>query len=347
MTMKRIKVDALVPGDIVLTASKSAAGKGIRVATGATVSHAMICVQNGSVIDSTGAGVQARNVQRELFKPAEKVFAFRMRVPLQAVQLARVISFARSEIGTRYSAREAVLSVAPGRRRRDRRQFCSRLVARAYAYAGVQLVADQDYCTPDELRLSPFLYELDDLTEQISAAELAAWRARPDPIAMTHTAQNAILDGVRRLDPSVEHFGDVDRIVREHPEWDGRIAELYRSSGYLDLWKTDFVVNPWHYDLTAMDAFVDDANHEQVRAYCRSMIAEIISGGSRYALMLDHFRQSNRLAPRQTTLLLVALYEQLTRNDHLLRATALAWLQRHHPDDVAAYLGRAPALAWR
>lgn len=35
---------------------------------GGIVSHAMICVQHGSFIDSTADGVQARNLQRELFE---------------------------------------------------------------------------------------------------------------------------------------------------------------------------------------------------------------------------------------------------------------------------------------
>jgi hypothetical protein len=67
-------------------------------------------------------------------------------------------------------------------------------------------------------------------------------------------AQNAVLDRARVLDPSIENFNDLDRIVQEHPEWDEEIAEAYRQSGYLDLWKADFAINPWHYDLAAMDA---------------------------------------------------------------------------------------------
>ncbi|WP_188772863.1 hypothetical protein [Novosphingobium endophyticum] len=55
-----------------------------------------------------------------------------------------------------------------------------------------------------------------------------------NPIAMTHAAQNAILDGVRKLDPTVENFTDVDRIVRNHPEWDLRIRKaLGRQNGAL------------------------------------------------------------------------------------------------------------------
>lgn len=58
--------------------------------------------------------------------------------------------------------------------------------------------------------------------------------------------------------------------------------------------------------------------------------------------MLEHYRQSYRLVPRQTTLQLVELYEQLVRNDELLRATAREWLDRHYPDDIDLYLERKP-----
>jgi hypothetical protein len=340
--MKRINIDALHPGDIVLTASKSAAGKGIRATTLAVVSHAMICVQHGSVIDSTGDGVQAHNLQRELFKPFERVYAFRLREPLDPERLEQVINFARSEVGTRYSMREAFRSVLPGKRPRERRQFCSRLVARAYAHVGVQLVADEDYCTPDQLRRSPLLLELKGITETVSVQELAAWQARPNPIAMMHTAQNAILDGIRKLDPMVENFADVDQIVRSHPQWDLQIAALFSNSGFLELWKIDFQINPWHYNVEKLEAVVTAANHDKIRTYCRAMIAETISGAQRYRTMLEHYRQSHRLAPRQTTFQLVELYDQLVRNDALLRATAREWLERHHSEDIADHLEQRP-----
>jgi hypothetical protein len=223
--MKRINVDLLQLGDIVLTASPTKLGRGIRISTKSLVSHAMICVQHSSIIDSTSVGVQARNLQRELFELDEKVFAFRVRSPLSDVQLAQVIDFARSQIGARYSRIEAARSVLGGPKPRNNQQFCSRLVARAYASIGLHLVADQDYCTPEDLRISPLLYELSDVTEIVSDAELAAWREQPNSILMMQTSQNAVLAVARRLDPSVEHFGDLDRLVRQHPEWDAQIAQ--------------------------------------------------------------------------------------------------------------------------
>src|SRR5260370_12390031 len=131
--MKRLKIGLLQPGDIVLTASPTKLGRGIRLSTNGLVSHAMICVQHGSIIDSTSAGVQAPNLQRELFELDEKVFAFRTRSPLRDVQLAQVIDFARSQIGALYSKIEAARSVLAEPKPRNNQQFCSRLVARAYA----------------------------------------------------------------------------------------------------------------------------------------------------------------------------------------------------------------------
>ena len=131
MTVKRIKIDRLEPGDIILTASTTKMGKVIRASTGGIVSHAMICVQHGSLIDSTAAGVQAWNLQRELFEDDERVFGFRSREPLPPVTVARIVDFARSEIGARYSKPEAVRSLLGGPKLRNAKQFCSRLVARA------------------------------------------------------------------------------------------------------------------------------------------------------------------------------------------------------------------------
>jgi hypothetical protein len=60
-------VERLQPGDIVLTATPGKISKVVRRATKGEVSHAMICVQHGSTIDSTDGGVQASNIQRELY----------------------------------------------------------------------------------------------------------------------------------------------------------------------------------------------------------------------------------------------------------------------------------------
>src|SRR5690606_28294868 len=67
-TMKRLNATVLVPGDIILTTTTAAASRAIRVATRSDISHAMVYVQNCSVIDATGEGVHARNTQRIFFE---------------------------------------------------------------------------------------------------------------------------------------------------------------------------------------------------------------------------------------------------------------------------------------
>jgi hypothetical protein len=60
---RRLNDALLRPGDIILTTTTAAVSMAIRVATGSDISHAMVCVEDRSVIDATGEGVQARNTQ--------------------------------------------------------------------------------------------------------------------------------------------------------------------------------------------------------------------------------------------------------------------------------------------
>lgn len=336
--MKRIDIDKLQAGDIILTASMTKAAKAVRLSSRGIVSHAMICVQHGSVIDSTDKGVQAWNLQREFFQDDEAIFAFRLREPLPPATIARVIDFARSEIGTRYSKAEAVRSVLGGPKPRNERQFCSRLVARAYASVGVQLVVDQDYCTPEDLRLSLMLIELDNVTETVTADEIAALEARSNPLQEMRDSQNAILAAARRLDPRVENFTDVDRVVQEHPEWDAAIAQAYRDSGYLDLWKHELQAHPYRYDLVVMETITDPAMLVDLRTYCIDTIREAYSGSVRFAVNLTHYQAAQSRNQRETLALLIQLYNTLVRNDELRRETARSWLLRHHPSDVAQHM---------
>ncbi|EXS71102.1 YiiX/YebB-like N1pC/P60 family cysteine hydrolase [Sphingobium sp. Ant17] len=339
---RRIKVELLMPGDIILTASRGKVSKAIRLATKGQVSHAMICVQHGSIVDSTDDGVQAHNIQRELYGPDDHVTVLRLRLPPSDLQLGIIIDFARSEIGTRYSKSEAVRSVLSGPKPRTRQLFCSRLVVRAFAGAGIHLVADADYCTPEQIRRSPLLAELPVMTEVVSSAELAAWAKRPNPIADMQEVQNRILTAARRLDPSVENFSDLDQLVQDHPEWDEEIARVYRESGYLDLWRADFAINPWHYDLDHMEESAGPHPDQGLLEYCISTVREFHTGGLRFAVNLLHYQRALEANRRKTTAQLVMLYQQLVVNDQTRRDVALAWLKRHHPEEAARHLQRIP-----
>jgi hypothetical protein len=338
--MKRVKFGNLKPGDIILTASRTKVGKTIRISTRGIVSHAMICVQRASIIDSTSDGVQARNLQRELFEDNEEIFAFRLRDELPSAMISQVVDFARSEIGTRYSKAEAARSVLGGPKPRTNREFCSRLVARAYRRVGVQLVPDHDYCSPEDLRISPLLIELSDITETVTADEIAWQATRPNPIEMMRDSQNIVLGVARGLDANIENFQDLDRLVRERPEWDGVIAQAYRDSGYLELWKHELQTHPWRYDFQLMEDKQNASNLAGLRAYCIETISEAYSGGIRFAVNLVYYQAAQKAAKRETLGLLVDLYETLVRNDQNRREVARAWLLKLYPEDVKRHMER-------
>lgn len=337
---RRVRVEALLPGDIVLTSTAGKVSKVVRRATRGAVSHAMICVELGSTIDSTAHGVQAANIQREIYGDDDTVLVLRLREPLDEFRLHSLINFARSEVGTRYSKPEAARTVLPGPRPRTKRMFCSRLVAKAYAAAGVQLVHDPEYCSPEELRVSPLLVELEGMIEEVSEGELAAWDARSNPVAEMQRVQNEILAVARSIDPSVENFNDLDALVQRHPEHDEAMARTYRESGYLDLWRADFAINPWHYDLDEMEAITAEHILDDLRQYCIGTVSAFHTGGLRYAINLTHYERTMRSAPRRTTFQLLKLYRQLVRNDQDRRDVALAWLRRHFPADAKSHLQR-------
>lgn len=336
----RIIVERLQPGDIVLTATPGKIGKLVRKATKGEVSHAMICVQHGSTIESTDDGVQASNIQRELYGAEDTVIVLRLREPPDQLAFQTIVESARAEIGTRYSKMEAARTVTGGPKPRSKQMFCSRLVARAYAAAGIQLVPDPDYCSPDDLRVSSLLVEVPDMLKVLGENELEEWASRPNPIGSTHTAQNAILATARKLDASIENFNDLDAFVKAHPEHDNIIARAYRDTGYLDIWRSDFAVNPWHYDLDGMEAATNDQTVEEIRGYCTSTIREYHTGGLRFAVNLFHYERALQDSPRRTTAQLVQLYRQLVQNDHMRRTVALDWLRRRYPADAKAELQR-------
>lgn len=328
--MKRIQTKSVQPGDILFTARPGKISKAIRAATDGVVSHAMICVQHGSFIDSTSDGVQARNLQRELFEDDERAFHFRLKNPTSRQVLEQIIDYARAEVGARYSIGEAARSVAAVRRPRSRKQFCSRLVARVYKMAGIELVPDSDYCSPEELRRSPLLKELPVEFEPVSAEELAWMSDRPNPIQVTHDAQNAVLDATRSVDSEVENFNDLYDLLVRRPEADQVIATALKSSGYLETWKMEVDEHPWRYTHGLIDELA--ASPEVLRDYCIDTVKEAYSGGIRFAINLAQLQVMQQQHPRESLRLVIALYETLVRNDQSRREVAYNWLQGHYPD---------------
>lgn len=330
----RVFVSDLVQlGDIVLTTTPDTMSLTIRKIIGADISHAMICVGKSSVIDSTGDGVHARNLDRIILEPGCAGYVLRPVQPLTADQLHSAISFARAAVGTRYSKSGAAKSVLAGFVA-GRRQFCSRLVAQAYRHAGVDLVPDADFCHPGEFLDSAALVVVPNVLRALNTEEEADRRDDVDSVQAMRDSTNILLREARKLSSDIESLNDIDVYLVEHPEADARLVQALQTSRYLELWKDEFERNAWQYHIAIMEGHNYSSKRKQ--RYCEELLANEKLGQNRFILNHAGYVTINALHPRKYFALKIELYELLTQF-HIRRIrTATSWLQRKELLELAS-----------
>lgn len=333
---KRLNERVLHPGDIVLTTTTAAISKAIRVATRSDISHAMVYVQHCSVIDATGEGVHARNTQRILFEEECAIHALRLRSGISASELSAVITYMRGHIGTQYSAREAVLAGLGGGRQWSNKQFCSRLVAQAFASAGIHLVADPNFCSPAEIKASPLLAAVPDATTPVSAEEASAWQEADDVPQRMRSAINAVLDGAREKDPGIQTFDDLHRHLVGNPEEDAYFCGLLESSGYLYVWQIERNRNPWQYDLALMNVMPD----VEMEDYCWKTLDGESAGPNRFIVNRGGYTLLAREYGLDFFRVMADLYETLAVLHDRRVEVAAKWLETRGHIELAP----SPAL---
>ncbi|MPY01321.1 YiiX/YebB-like N1pC/P60 family cysteine hydrolase [Salinivibrio sp. VYel4] len=279
--MKKINIENLKKGDIVLTTSSKKKPSGIiRAVTNSDISHAMICVSFGSVIDSTGEGVQARNTQKIFYEDSCAIHILRSKVPLLDGVIEKITNYARSVTGTRYSIAEAAVSVVPSLKKNSgKKQFCSRMVARAYSEAGIDLVNNPDFCTPNDIKNSSLLFFVDKPSIQVCDEEIQAIEEEGDTTEGMRKVTNALLKDLRNIDPSIEGLNDIDTLIMKKPELDSIISDKLEKSGYLNFWKIELSRFPWRYDPIKMTQLYHSLeDQEMLLDYCRSTIKQNKNG---------------------------------------------------------------------
>lgn len=322
----RVFVARLIqPGDVVLTTTPEPMSRAIRSVTGADISHAMICVAKSSVIDSTGDGVHARNLERLILEPGCAGHVLRPVRPLTTDQLHSVISFARAAVGTRYSRTNAAKSVLAGFVA-GRRQFCSRLVAQAYRDAGMELVSDADFCHPGELLKSAALVEVPNVLRNLSPEEEVDWREGIDNVQAMRESTNALLREARKLSSEIESLNDIDAYLVEHPEGDAYLVQALRASRYLELWRDEFARNSWQYHVALMEGH--DGSAERKLRYCEELLEDEKLCRNRFVLNHAGYVALNTLHPRQYFALKIELYNLLTQFHARRIKAATTWLER-------------------
>lgn len=250
----KFDLEMLQKGDVLFTRSKFV-GTGIAKATKGRFGHVMLLLDS-MVIHADTKGVWSKNPQRILMNDQSRLAAYRLKNPLSEESLQRIESYARSRVGSLYSIPQAYKSIQkPIKRTTDRnlldRQFCSRLLAQSFAEAGVNLVSDIDYCTPNEIADSELLHEVSNAVVPASAVDIE-FCATPDFNMEIQIETYKWLNQVRAL--SEKHQlrpmfaqSDVAQWVLDHPQFDAVICDYIQCTKYLSLYDADKRKNPWRY----------------------------------------------------------------------------------------------------
>lgn len=314
--MKKIDTRKLKKGDIILSTSTKPQSKAIRFFTDSDISHAMLYVANASVMDSTGEGVHARNIEKMFYDDSCAIYAFRPVADIPDEALEKVVAYVRAETGSPYALAESMVSPFMPKVRGGANQFCSRLVARAYASVGLVITDNPEFATPADIQRSPFLKEIADVVLEVSADEQLSVAEGGDTTAGMRNAISNLMEAIRKIAPSIRVQNDIEPFLLKNPEFDSAFAEAYRNSGYLTYWQVETERFPWRYDPVAIVQFYHAIDDKDVLFdYCRETIRHDNEGDFKH--WDDNLKAMQRLMaikPLETFRLNLDLYIKLCFN---------------------------------
>lgn len=236
-------------GDIILTAAPTASSYGIRKITKSSFSHAILYIGN-SFMHSDLDGVHSGSPQRLLFESPSHVKILRLKKQyVNEFTIEKIVSFARSQNGKQYSKLEAAKSIRSSNdKKKQNRQFCSRLVAQAFECADIKIVNDPNFCTPQEISISNYFEEVLGVV-RLAEKEEIDFSNSCSQLDTQKDIINNLLKNMRSLTNfDIQTLNDIDRYLIDNNTHDSQMTNILKESGYLDIWKMDYKINPWKYD---------------------------------------------------------------------------------------------------
>ncbi|WP_422416757.1 YiiX/YebB-like N1pC/P60 family cysteine hydrolase [Pseudomonas sp. GZD-222] len=273
--MKKIDSSKLKKGDIILSTSVEFQSKIIKFFTNSDISHAMICVANSSVMDSTGEGVQARNVDKMFYDDSCAIYAYRLKQAISPEQMQGVIDYVRSENGAPYTLAGAMNSVILPGMKGNGMQYCSRLVSRAYASQGIMFTKNPDACTPAQIQKSNLVELIPDAVATVTQEDIDLLSRQGDTTILFRESTSKLMSELKNIDSSVRVVSDIHTSLLKNPELDDSIASALKRTGYLNFWEVEVSRFPWRYDLTTMAQFYhsgDEVRKSGIIDYCESTL---------------------------------------------------------------------------
>lgn len=252
-----VPLNDLLPGDILLMRFHDDDSQNIMELSKSSFSHATIYLGESSYAEATlDRGVIANNLQRQLFPFQDDVIVLRLRGEyFNTILIDKVIFRVRELIGTEYGVLEAVRIAEKGHQPEDgqalspNRQTCTRLVAQAFHDAGLDIVENHAYCTPEEILKSDKLEALPVKAVQATPEEIDFANSE-NPILAFVEAQYQLLYEARQVTGAdIQNPKQLSDYLFEHPEMDGALCEVLKKSNYLEIYKLEEELNPWHYNV--------------------------------------------------------------------------------------------------
>lgn len=251
--MHFLNLSKLVAGDIIVTRStttlfKRIKSKAIGLATGGEFSHVALYVGNGSIIEAIPNGVHSHNLLRIPFLSASDVKVLRLKPEIfDQKAINHSIEFVRTNHGRQYAFIDTIFST-PLFKKTDastrNKTFCSRLVASAYNNAGIPIVDNSNYASPEDINSSDYLFEVAGATVYLESAE------QPEETSELLSKQVLVVNDLFKRfrvasGTDIQNFEQAISFVIEHPQKDTLFTKALNESGYFKLKDLAYTYAPW------------------------------------------------------------------------------------------------------
>jgi hypothetical protein len=296
--MYLLDINKLQVGDIILEAGETKVVSDlIKKITNSDYSHAMIYV-DFTLIHAVKDGVFSKNPQRVLVKDKNDLKVLRLKNGVNTETIKTVADSARNLVGSLYSKREAIAAVSRGKNKvANNKQFCSRLVAQCYDSQGISLVANSDYCTPEDLNMSPLLIEVNDCVRAAGPDDLEMDK-RKDPNLEHQKETFKWLKNARGLFKKegieIQTLNDVAQGLIDNRKLDKRICKYIEKTKYLEQYGADRVANKYRYQVTDfLERLNSDPNRQEfISQEIKLNEGEVNRHSKNFTIASENYKQS-------------------------------------------------------
>lgn len=240
-------------GDVILESGDTKyVSDAIKKVTKSQFSHAMLYT-NHTLIHAEGGGVFSKNPQRILVSDSKHLKVLRLKGNVDPTILKSICDNAGAKVGSLYSKIEAAITVVVKNDKpaKNRKQFCSRLVAQCYEESGVSLVDNSDYCSPEDLNRSNMLAVIDDCIREATEADIVFSKTL-DPNTKNQEETFKWLKEARKIFKikkiDIQTINDVSQALLYQKDLDNKICRAIKKTKYLSLYNVDRRINKYRYD---------------------------------------------------------------------------------------------------